>query len=58
MDYDGIIHCFKFDPENNEYDKLLLENFKLYEEQFKVIFQNIGFDDSYDSYDGNVLEFQ
>lgn len=58
MDYDGIMHCFTFDPENNKQDKLLLENLKLYEDQFEVIFQNIEFDDSYDFYDGNVLQFQ
>ena len=58
MDYDGIMHCFIFDPENNEQDRLLLENLKLYEEPFKKAIQNIEFDDSYDFYDGNVLQFQ
>lgn len=58
MDLNEVIHCFKFDPKNNEQDKLLLENLKRYEEEFKVIFQNIDFDDSYTSYVANILEFQ
>lgn len=46
MDYDGIMHCFICDPENNEQDKLLLENLKLYEKQFKELIQNIEFDET------------
>ena len=55
MDYDGIMHRFIFDPINNEQDKLLLENLKLYEEQFKEVIKNIEFDDSYELYEGNKL---
>ena len=59
MDYDRIsAYYFIFDPENNEQDKLLLENLKLYEEPFKKAIQNIEFDDSYSFYEGNILEFQ
>lgn len=58
MDYNGIVHCFILDPENNGHDKVFLENLKLYEGQLKENFQNIEFDESYEIYEGNVLQFQ
>ena len=48
MDYNEIMYYFRCDPENNKQDRLLLENLRLYEEEFKKILQNIEFDEMYE----------